>query len=294
MARRPRVHYSGALYHVIVRGNNKAYIFEGEADKVNYKEIIKNYKKKYLFLIYAYCIMDNHAHILIEIKNTELSKIMQGIQQVYTQVFNKKYERTGHVFEQRYKAILCDKENYFLELIRYIHQNPIKAEITKTPNYKWSSYAEYLGLPELVDTSYLLMRFSKNRQEAIKKYQKFMGAADLQDNIQDAYAVEEEVEKIGEKVELTMKIGKDKYLESVIDYYNVNFEEYKNGRITKEDRRKRAIILLLSKEISDISNNELGELFGLTPSGISKILTRTDYNLVKDEYNKLKMSICQA
>ncbi|WP_051533716.1 transposase [Desulfitibacter alkalitolerans] len=294
MPRRSRVHYYGALYHVIVRGNNKEYIFEQDEDKAIYKDIIKNYKKKYYFVIYAYCIMNNHAHILIEIRDTPLSRIMQGIQQVYTQLYNKKYERTGHVFEQRYKAILCDKENYFLELIKYIHQNPIKANITETPDYKWSSYVEYIGRPDIVDVSEVLLRFSENNQEAIKRYQEFMGVLDQQDNNFEYALPEQDIEKQSEIPTALIKIGKDNYLERVTKYYGVSLKEYRTGRLTKELRQKRAIIILLSKEITNISNKELSELFGITPSGITKILTRTDYNVVKDEYDKLKMSICQA
>lgn len=293
MPRSPRVHYNGALYHVIVRGNNKAFIFEKDEDKASYKHIIKNYKKKYFFLVYAYCIMDNHAHLLIEIKDIQLSKIMQGIQQVYTQWYNKEYERTGHVFEQRYKAILCDRENYFLELIKYIHQNPIKANITKTLSYKWSSYMEYLGHPDLADISNVLLQFSDNKQEAIIKYQEFMEIPDLQDNIQ--YAIEtESIDKPMEKAEPLLNISREKYLDGVKKFYNVNLLEYKKGRLTKEKRKQRAIILSLSKEITDISNNELSQLFGITPSGVTKILTRMESKFEEDEYDRLKMSICQA
>ncbi|MCG8500583.1 MAG: transposase, partial [Firmicutes bacterium] len=117
MPRKPRIHYEGALYHVIVRGNNRSSIFEKKENKAEYLNIIKRYKKKYSFKLYAYCIMDNHAHILIEVDKAPLSKIMQVIQQVYTQNYNKDYERTGHVFEQRYKAIICDKDSYLLNLI---------------------------------------------------------------------------------------------------------------------------------------------------------------------------------
>ncbi|WP_432404137.1 transposase [Wukongibacter sp. M2B1] len=119
MPRKPRVHYEGALYHVIVRGNNKRCIFDIDNDKLEYLKRVKKYKEKYEGKLYAYVIMDNHAHLLIEVLRTPLSKIMQLIQQTYTQYYNKKYDRTGHVFEQRYKAILCNRDEYLLELIRY-------------------------------------------------------------------------------------------------------------------------------------------------------------------------------
>ncbi|WP_084112119.1 transposase [Paramaledivibacter caminithermalis] len=142
--RKPRIHFEGALYHVIVRGNNKNYIFEDDKDKLEYLMRVKKYKEKYRSKLYSYVIMDNHAHLLIEVSNTPLTKIMQLIQQTYTQYYNKKYNRTGHVFEQRYKAILCNKDEYLLTLIRYIHKNPERANISDI-NYKWSSHQEYIG-----------------------------------------------------------------------------------------------------------------------------------------------------
>ena len=99
----------------------------GDIHKNKYLDILATYKEKIGFLLYAYCIMDKHVHPLVEVKDTPLSQIMQRIQQVYTQWFNRKYNRTGHVFQQRYKALLCDKDNYFLQLIRYIHNNPVRA-----------------------------------------------------------------------------------------------------------------------------------------------------------------------
>lgn len=143
MARKPRVHYEGALYHVICRGNNRKYVFE-EAWKAVYLEILQHYKKKYGFKLYAYVVMDNHVHLLIEVNQVPLSKLLQYIQQVFTQRYNRSKGRTGHVFEQRYKAILCDKNAYLLMLIRYIHQNPVRVGKAEGLYYPWSSYREYI------------------------------------------------------------------------------------------------------------------------------------------------------
>ncbi|MDD4569241.1 MAG: transposase [Tepidanaerobacteraceae bacterium] len=291
MARKPRIHYEGALYHVIVRGNNKAYVFEKDEDKKMYKDIIKRYKKKYLFLIYAYCIMDNHAHLLIEVRNTKLSKIMQGIQQVYTQKYNKKHDRTGHVFEQRYKSILCDRDNYLLELIRYIHQNPIKANASKTIGYKWSSHKEYIGRSELTDTDFILSLFSNKSEDAVRKYLSFMELSDQLGDI--GYALDEPMERAHFETNNPM-IADDLYWEKVVEYYKVSFQELTKTRLSKEERKRRAIVLLLSKDITDISNKELATLFSITPSGITKILSRINYNDIENEYKELKMSICQA
>jgi REP element-mobilizing transposase RayT len=130
------VHYDGALYHVIARGNNRANVFETDEEKEKYLEILADYKERYDFQLYAYVIMDNHVHLLLQIGKNPLSKIMQGIQQRYTQYYNGHCKHSGHVFEQRYKAILCEKESYLMALICYIHQNPVRANIPEGINHR--------------------------------------------------------------------------------------------------------------------------------------------------------------
>jgi len=181
MARKPRIYYESALYHVIVRGNNRAYIFKSEENKEEYKKIVSKYKKRYRFKLYAYCIMDNQAHLLIEVGDIPLSKIMQGIQQVFTQHHNRKNGTTGHVFEQRFKSYLCDRDVYLLSLIRYIHQNPIRLKLTSDINYQWSSHREYMENPVLADVEFPLTLFSGKKNKAIKRYLSFVGELESKD-----------------------------------------------------------------------------------------------------------------
>jgi putative transposase len=120
MARRPRVFAAGVLYHVIVRGNQWQKTFTGESDYQGYIERLARYRKKYDYVLHAYCLMPNHVHLLVESSEQPLAKFMQGLQQSYSQYFNKRHGKSGHVFEGRYKAIICQKDPYLLELIRYI------------------------------------------------------------------------------------------------------------------------------------------------------------------------------
>lgn len=180
MARKLRIEFPGALYHVIVRGNNRESIFAAENEKSEYLEIIRRYKERYFFKLYAFVIMDNHGHLLIEVDKVPLSKIMQGIQQVYTSFYNREHGRVGHVFQQRYKALLCDKDNYLLAVIRYIHHNPLEAGIINDLNYKWSSHVHYINPKKtnIVDIEYPLSLFSSNPNQALLKYHKFMNETD--------------------------------------------------------------------------------------------------------------------
>lgn len=176
MARKPRVHYNGAIYHVIARGNNRENIFLDPGDKIKYLELIARYKQKYGCDILAYVLMDNHLHMLIRINQTPLSKVMQGIQQCYTQYFNRKYKHVGHVFQQRYKAFLCKNDRYLAALIVYIHQNPVRAELQDGLCYQWSSHKEYIaGNSSLVDIDFILNMLHSERSHANKQYMEMHG-----------------------------------------------------------------------------------------------------------------------
>jgi len=144
MARKPRLFAPGVLYHVIVRGNQRQNTFLKDSDYQIYLEKLAAYKRKYLVTIYAYCLMPNHVHLLLECSSTPLAKFMQGVQQSYTQYYNRTYKKVGHLFQGRYKAILCQKDAYLLELVRYIHLNPFRSKLVKNPQgYRYSGEDAY-------------------------------------------------------------------------------------------------------------------------------------------------------
>jgi putative transposase len=178
MPRKPRIEFEGAFYHVITRGNQKQKIFKSTADYQKYLQLLTIYKNRYHCSIYAYILMSNHVHILIETKEVPLSKVFQGINQTYTMYFNKKYHTVGHLFQGRYKAVLCDRENYLLALLKYIHYNPVRARIVeKLSDYPWSSHHAYKGKNNplgIVDTDQVLRMFSEKKSRAQKRYQEFI------------------------------------------------------------------------------------------------------------------------
>lgn len=177
MARKPRIEFPGALYHVFARGNHKNKIFLEPKDYQKYLDLINRYKKHYKFKFYAYALMSNHVHLLIETADVSISKVMQGLQQTYTQFFNWKYGKVGHLFQGRYRAIICQKDSYLLELIRYIHLNPIRAHVVKNlTNYPWTGHSYYLRdtKDRLVDTNFVLQQFGRTKTTARKYYQQFI------------------------------------------------------------------------------------------------------------------------
>ena len=177
MARRPRIEFPGAFYHVIVRGNQRQKIFHGGADYRKYLSLISAYKERYRCKFFAYTLMSNHVHLIIETGETPLSKILQGLNQSYTQYYNLRRRTVGHLFQGRYKAILCDRDEYLLALVRYIHLNPVRAGIVREASkYQWSSHRAYLGMGEasVVDPDEVLKMFSVRKVVAQRQYQKFV------------------------------------------------------------------------------------------------------------------------
>ena len=145
MPRHPRIHAPGLLYHLIARGNNRQKIFPGRDDYRIFLDMLARTHKRYPFRLYAFCLMPNHIHLLAEVGDVPTTRIMQALLTGYARIFNRRNGHRGHVFEGRYKAIVCDRESYLLELTRYIHLNPVRAGLVKRPeDWPWSGHHSYL------------------------------------------------------------------------------------------------------------------------------------------------------
>lgn len=273
MARKQRIHYNGALYHVIVRGNNRENVLVEDEDKQFYMDTVKRYKEQYGFKLYAYCIMDNHAHMLIQVEEIPLSKIMQGIQLVYTKRYNRKNKRTGHVFEQRYKSILCDMDGYIVHLTKYIHLNPVKAGITKDINYKWSSYSDYKrGSNELVDVDFVLNMLMTDKSRAIKAYTIYMNA-ELEDIGKKEYELKEQ--PISDSGEEAQRKNIEALIEEIIKSNKVSQEGLiSKSRVNKISKARKEIILRAEKEC-EINSTELAKRLNVTIATVSKVKSRS-------------------
>jgi len=160
MARRPRIHCPGALHHVIRRGNRKQRIFLDDKDLERFLTYFSECKRRFSFRLCAFALMKNHVHLLIESGEIPLSRMMQSLLFRYARYFNMRHGEAGHLFQGRYKAILCDKDVYLLELVHSIHLNPVRAEIVKAPeDYVWSGHLCYLGKgkEDLIDEGFVLV-----------------------------------------------------------------------------------------------------------------------------------------
>ncbi len=159
----------------MLRGINRQVIFEDDEDKEKFIETILHYKSISNYELYGYCLMDNHVHLLIKETSEPISMIIKRISSSFVYWYNRKYDRCGHLFQERFKSEAVESEVYFLTVLRYIHQNPLKAGLIKNIEaYKWSSYNEYLGKQTEVDIDLTLKIFSKDRIKAIELLRKFM------------------------------------------------------------------------------------------------------------------------
>lgn len=160
MARLPRQLSYTDTYHIIIRGINRENIFLDNQDRKKFLKILEDIKEEYHYEIYAFCLMDNHVHLLLKDNNKKLSKIMQSLTIRYSMYFNKKYERVGHLFQNRFISKCVETEKYLLTVQKYIHQNPEIARISKTERYLWSSITEYIKTAKICNTQFILRLFS--------------------------------------------------------------------------------------------------------------------------------------
>ena len=178
MARPLRLEFPGALYHVTTRGNARQDIFVDDEDRQRFLDVLTRVVARFHLLLHAYCLMDNHFHLVVETPDANLSRAMRQLNGVYTQAFNRHHGRVGHVLQGRFKAIVVDRESYLLELCRYVVLNPVRAKTTRKPEtYRWSSYRATAGLvsaPAFLTGDWVLAQFGRQRATAQRKYRAFV------------------------------------------------------------------------------------------------------------------------
>lgn len=156
MSRKPRIQSESGFYHIYARGSGRQLIFEDNRDRYRFVFILQDSIKNSGAKLFAYCLMGNHYHMIVRSDFLELSALVRKINQNYAFYFNKRHERSGHLFQARFCSEPIDDDSYFLEAIRYVHRNPVEARMTSTCDYPWSSYREYLNGTDFIDTEMVL------------------------------------------------------------------------------------------------------------------------------------------
>jgi putative transposase len=286
MARKPRVEFEGALYHVIVRGNHRRDIFRDEADRVTYLGRVEHYRERYQCVVYAYVLMSNHVHMLVETGAVGLSKIMQGIQFSYTQRYNRRYRAVGHLFQGRYKSILCDRDAYLLELVRYIHLNPARMKHAQDPwKYPWSSHRAYVGenSPVRVRTDAVLKQFASNMRAARRAYRGFMRDGLDQGHLDRFYEtieqrflgderfVEEVERKKKEREPGKIKVKFDRLVEGVASVYGIEAVRLLGTERKRRWVEPRSLLVYAAREWCGMKTSVLAEHLHRDASMISRL-----------------------
>lgn len=171
-----RIHYQGCIYHVMLRGNHGQSIFFNDSHRIKLLSFIKESSEKYNVTLYAYCLMNNHIHLATKVNNEPVSEFVKHFASRYSKWLNWKLERKGHLFQNRFRSIIVEKDNYLVRLIRYIHLNPVRAKLTTSPeNYHWSSFHEYSknSFQAYCNIEFILKMFHPDVDKAIKKFINF-------------------------------------------------------------------------------------------------------------------------
>lgn len=222
MPRPLRIEYNGAWYHVMNRGTNHQLIFHNDEHRKIFLSLLGELAQQFYIETHAYCLMDNHYHLMLRTPIANLGKAMRHLDGLYTQKFNRSENRDGPLFRGRYKAILVDAESYLLELNRYIHLNPLSINSSTSPyNYPWSSYQAYIGLQKKepwLHTDLILNLFNKNR----KKYQEFVDEG-----------IPDEITKFYSKSHLSSILGKEDFITNQISQLNNNKKNSSSHDINK-------------------------------------------------------------
>ena len=275
LGRKPRLEYPGGVYHIIQRGNNREYIFGNDHDKRFIIDLIKEYRDKFKFDLYGYVIMSNHYHLILKLSDVPLQDIMHRINNKYSRNFNKTYNRTGHVFENRYKGILVIDDKYLLSLLRYVHQNPVLARMCKWVNdYPWSSDRLYRlnnRSNGIVNIDFILDIFTKDRVDAIKSYIDFMD-----ENKKEDISVFEDADVIGavntkiidEYIKSDTK-SLDKILKDVTEDETLYNNIKEGSRKRNLSRYKKEFIDIAIK--SGYTMEEIGKSISISATAIFKI-----------------------
>jgi len=268
-AARPRGEFS--TYHIITRGNEKKKIFLDSGDKERFLEILSRVKTKYNFLVYVYCLMDNHLHLIIYDNGTDLSLIMKSLNVSYVSYFNRKHQRTGHLFQDRYKSEPIDDDTYLLELSKYIHNNPVKAGIVKDAlEFKWSSFRQYVfgdfhDKNEILSTSKILSILSEKQDVAQQEYYQYVSDSEetIKANISSGFISAEGKTRDSA---LLMEEASEK-INKMAESKGLTVEELINNRKIRDEAIREL------RENSSLRLKEIGELLGgLSESRVSRIL----------------------
>ena len=294
MPRMARIKSEEAIYHVMVRSISELSLFREDKDKDTYLSLVHGYQNVFGFKVYAFCLMDNHAHFIIDANGSDISKVMHSLNFKYAQIYNFKYKRHGHLFQDRFKSKIVTTERYLFTLSAYIHRNPedIEKYSKCIEKYKYSSLGVFLGLRRdqfrILDEGFIMQMFGNSIKESRSNYMKFVYACDDKKLKEDAEFGNETTCYKSERKIIVRDFSPDEILNYVSEETGINKTKFhiKNGRKTTEGR---ALAVLLMRGFCNFRCSDICKVLGnITQSRVSGLCSIA-MNLIDKDENYKKM-----
>lgn len=296
MARSLRVELAGAVYHVIVRGNERKAIFRDDRDREVYLDRLAQCRSRFQFRVLGYCLMSNHVHLALERGPVALSRAMLALQSFYAQRFNLRHERVGHLFQGRYKAFLVQDERYLFALLRYIHLNPVQARLVDRPDaYRWSSdrfYRQGKAVPWL-DVDVALGKLAEKRDEAVAVYGRIMASRDQQTYEEvathgaavkgDRMFAERALVSVGKARMLASVWTPESLAEAVARAAGLSVEHLKQPGRSMKDSRVRLTAAYLGRRDAGLPIARMATFFGREESTFNRGVRRLEGLINRDD-----------
>jgi REP element-mobilizing transposase RayT len=312
MSRPWRIEYEGAIYHLLSRGNERSDIFLDEKDRTDFLEAVGEMSQRFDIDIFAYVLMNDHYHLLVRTRRANLKKAMQWFGTTYTQRFNRRHFRSGHLFQGRYKSIIVQNNAYLLQLSYYIHRNPLRAGVVRRlADYRWSSYKVYgygRKTPKWLSTDLILSQFAgdqerhrsyreKTQKSAAEEKRLFedlrhgliLGSKHFVDKIRKRYIPSQPELSVPQQRQVANTFDPKNYLSKAERILKCDVEHFaQSRRLSGAEKDIRDVLLYGFWATGQLKNEQIGRLFGLSYSGVSHAVKSVKSKLAKDRQLQIK------
>ncbi len=295
MARKPRVHVPSVIYHVMLRCNGGQDIFFGGDERREIYRLLGEGTARFEYRVHAYCLMSNHLHLAVEVGRMPLSRGIQNLSFRYTRWVNRRKNRVGHLFQGRYKALLVDRDAYLLELVRYIHLNPVRAGLVEEPlDYPWSGHRAYLGKEQVpwLSTDWVLSQFDDRLGIARRRYRAFVRGGTQEGYREEFHSGGEDPRILGDDDFLASVVKEDsqptrpptlkRLIGAVCKEYGLSPEELRVPAQSRLASEARAVVGWLASELGSATFVAVGEEMGRDVSTISSAVRRLEERTGRD------------
>jgi REP element-mobilizing transposase RayT len=316
MSRPWRIEYEGALYHLLSRGNERNAIFVNDKDRYIFLDVVAETAQRFDVDIFTYVLMDNHYHLLVRTNQANLKKAMHWFGTTYTQRFNRRHFRNGHLFQGRYKSIIVQNDAYLLQLSYYIHRNPVRAGIVRRlADYRWSSFKVYAygqKGPEWLSTDLIFSQLGgdpdchRRYREKVQEYaleekhifedlhhSLILGSKQFVDDIRKKYLPAEPDLSLPQQMQVAKTFDPGEYLRKAQQMFGCDVEHFVRAkRLSGSDKAIRDTLVYGIWRTGQLSNQQIGNLLGISYSGVSHAVKSVKNSLknnpkLQREFNRL-------